>query len=197
VIIQQFLFRGHLDEDEKILYVGHKHWGEIIHSLFKYSLLGIAFPWGMYLFLGGTPFMWLAIVATVLTYIRLMYILTDWYFDAVLVTTQSLLFVEWHGFFHQESTRISYESVESISLETAGVWAVTFGFGTVSIERDSAPVIMMNNIRNPKKLELEIMRGKEKYEDRQTSENTDALHDILSQLVQQHIKKHGWKKKGM
>jgi hypothetical protein len=193
MIIQQFLFRGHLDEDEKIIYVGHKHWGEIIGSLLKYSILGIAGPWSLYLFLGGLPFMWFAFITTGITYIRLMYILIDWYFDAILVTTLSLLFVQWHGVFHKESTRISYESIESISLETSGFLGVTLGFGTLSIERDSAEPIMMENIRNSRKLEFEIMRGKERYEDKQTSQNTDALHDILSQLVKEHIKKHGWK----
>lgn len=195
MIFQQLLFSRHLDEDEKILYVGHKHWIEIVRVLFKVSFFGIAFPWLLYVFLGIPPLFWFAVVTTVITYIRLLYVLIDWYFDAILVTSASLIFITWHGLFHQESTRISYESVESISLETEGVLATIFGFGKIAIERDGAEEIEMEYIRNPKRLELEIMRGKESFEEKTTSENTEALKEILSQLVAEHIKKNGWKRK--
>ena len=195
MIFQQLLFSRHLDEDEKILYVGHKHWTEVLSSLFKISFFGVGFPWCFYLVLGAPPLLWFAIAATILSYIRIFYILVDWYFDAILVTTESLLFVEWHGLFHQESTRIAYHSVESITWETEGFWSVMLGYGTLSIERDAADSIRMERISNPKRLELEIMRGKEDHEDRNIGANTDALKDILSHLVADHIKRHGWKKK--
>lgn len=195
MLFQQFLFNRHLNEHERILYVGHKHWIEIIRALFKVSFFGIAFPWLLYVFLGIPPLFWFAIITTAISYIRLLYILIDWYFDAILVTSESLIFVTWHGAFHQESSRISYESVESITLETEGFLATIFGYGEVGIEREGAEEIKMEYITNPKRLELEIMRGKESFEEKNMSENSEALKEILSQLVAEHIKHHGWKKK--
>lgn len=112
----------------------------------------------------------------------------------MIVTSESLLFIEWHGIFNQESTRVTYGSVESISIETKGFWDVVLGYATISIERDAAPAITIEKIRNPKRLELEIMKGKETYEEKHMSQNSEALHDILSNLVANHIKKNGWKK---
>lgn len=136
-----------------------------------------------------------AIIISIIAYTSMMYDLINWYLDAILVTTSSLLIVEWHGLFHNESTRVSYESVESISLEVKGFSALTLGYGDISIERDAAPSLEMSYMSSPKKLELEILKGKEEYDDKNTFENTEALSGILSQLVAQHIKKHGWKKR--
>ncbi len=194
MFFQRILFGRHLEDNEKILYVGHKHWREIVLSLFKISFFGLVFPWGIYLLTGLIGLFWFALLATVIVYIRIIFILIDWYFDAVIVTSESLLFIEWHGIFNQESTRVTYGSVESISIETKGFWDVVLGYATISIERDAAPAITIEKIRNPKRLELEIMKGKETYEEKHMSQNSEALHDILSNLVANHIKKNGWKK---
>jgi hypothetical protein len=195
MILQEWLFKRHLNEDEKILYVGHKHWIQIFKMLFINSFFGVLFPFVLYFVFTNFLFLILAIVCTTITYSILFYELIDWYLDAVLVTNESIIFVKWNGFFHHESNRLSYESLESISTETKGFLSYFLKFGILGIERDAAPEIVMKNINNPKKLEIEIMKGKEFYEEKNMSENTDALHNILSEMVSAHIKKHGWKKK--
>lgn len=194
MIIQQILFSRHLDEEEKLLYVGHKHWITCFRSLFKISFFAFLIPWLIYVFMGTLPFLFFALFASAIGTIRMLYIFIDWFFDAILITSVSLLFVEWNGFFSQESTRISYESIESIAIETKGVLGAIFGFGIIEIERDGAEAIKMKHITNPKRVELEILHAKEEVAEHEMSENKEALHEILVGIVADHIKKHGWKK---
>ena len=195
MFFQQWLFSRHLNENEKILFVEHKHWIEIIEDYSKLFFLGIVFPWIIYLFSGASFFMIFATLLTCIVLFRFSYVFFDWYFDAILITNESLLFINWHGFFHQESNRVSFESVESINIETQGFLSTILRIGDVRIEREAAPEIEMKNMNKPKKVESDIMEGKRQYEKKHTMENTDALHDVLSELVANHIKKNGWKKK--
>ena len=193
MFFQRILFRRHLNKGEKLWYVGHKHVIEIALLVFKVSFLWLLIPWGLFALTLSTLIMFLAIIISVIVYIRIMYILLDWYFDAVLITSESLMFVKWEGIFHHESSRIDYHSVESISIKQRGILGVVLGFGEISIERRDAPEISMKNIINPKRLELEIIKGKDTHGSQKMGENSDALKDVLSHLVSEHIKKHGWK----
>jgi uncharacterized membrane protein YdbT with pleckstrin-like domain len=193
--LDSFLFRKHLEDGEHLLFAGHKHWIEIFWPVSQLAFFGSVFPWGLYLITGAPLFFIGAIVFSIIAYTIILYEITDWYFDALLVTSQSLLLVEWHGFFHKDSTRISYDSVESIALEQKGVLSTIFGFGTVSVERKAAPPLVLKTVTSPKEVEGKIIEGQTSYNERNTSENTEALQGILSELVAQHIKKHGWKKR--
>ncbi|PCI25102.1 hypothetical protein COB57_02700 [Candidatus Peregrinibacteria bacterium] len=195
-MFDNLIFGRHLDEEETIRYVAHKHYIEVVPDIVKLGFFGILCPWLIALTLTVPAMLWMAGIFSFIIYIRMMYIIFDWYFDAILITSHSLIFVMWHGFFHKESTRVSYESVESIGLEQRGVAAISLGFGEVQIEREAAPEIAFFPARSPKRIEREILRGKEVYEDRNMSENSDALHGVLSEIMAAHIKKHGWKKRG-
>lgn len=195
MIIQQFLFSRHLNDDEKILYAGHKHFIAVFEDILKLSILGIVFPWVLYAFFYSLFFFWLAVGISIIVYVKMMYILVDWYFDALLITTESLIFVRWHGIFHQESARILYDSIDSVEIEWKGVLSTVLGFGEVQIERENAPTVIIYPQAFPKKLEHAIMNAKQALEERKTGENTEALHGILSELVAQYVKNHGWKRK--
>ncbi len=138
--------------------------------------------------------MFFAIIVTIITYLRLFYVLIDWYCDAVIVTSESLIFVDWDWLFKRKSTRVSYSSIESIDIEINGFFSMVFSYGRLAIERDAAPSIWMYPVRKPKRLELEITRWKDLHEEVATSQSQDALREILSAMVADHVKKHGWKK---
>jgi hypothetical protein len=124
MIIQRILFQRHLDSEEKLLFIAHKHWIEIVPQSLKMSIFGIVLPLVLWFFFPGI--MWVSIVWMVSFWFWYLYILADWYFDAWLATDVSLIDVEWIGIFHHMSTRIPYSEVREIQWEINGILGTIF-----------------------------------------------------------------------
>lgn len=193
MIFQAYLFRGSIEENENILYIAHKHWIRFLANSFQLILLGIIMPWGLYLILTSPAMFWIATIISVVVYGKISIIFLDWFYDAILITQNSVVFVEWDGLFHRKSTRIALSGIESIEVESKGFWTYVFNYSSVSIEHSDGNPIHMPHIRNAKKLEKNIVKFQHELTNRTTHENTEALKDILSSLVKDHIQKHGWR----
>lgn len=189
-----YLFFGrHLDEGEKIGYVVHRHWFSVFGEFFKLALFGMAIPWVLWAMFPG--FFWLAVIWSALSYIIFIYQFLDWFFDVWIITDQSIMTVEWNGFFNRNSLRIEYETIDGVGYEVSGLGQTLFGYGTIFIEKPSGETMSMHNAINPKKVELEILRWKEQYIQNKTMTNTNELQRLLSELVAEHVQKTGWKGK--
>ena len=131
MVVQQFIFKGHLDEDEELLFVAHKHWFEIFLPLLKFVVFGLLFPWALWLFV---DFHWGIIIVWHIFFICwLIYNIMDWYLDALLVTNASVIDIEWHGILHRTSARVDYVDLKEISYEVNGIWATLFDFGILHV----------------------------------------------------------------
>ncbi|HPO05601.1 MAG TPA: hypothetical protein PLQ36_00660 [Candidatus Gracilibacteria bacterium] len=190
---QKIFFYRHLAEGEKILYAGHKHYIVLFHSVFKFILLGAIIPWGAYYLTQVIIMLWLALVFSFLVLIKFIYALMDWYFDTVLVTNQSVLLLEWNGFFHQKSNRLDYSSIEGGEIELKGLGAKLFRYSDITIALIGSDNITLTQIYKAQTLLAQIMKQKELIKHQKMANDRDSLHELLLDLVQEHISRHGWK----
>lgn len=188
-MFQNFFFSGHLDNDEKLLFVAHKHWVEILPHSIKTAVFGFIVPWTAWFFL--PDLFWGAVLWTISFWFWYIYILADWYFDAWIATTASVIDVEWNGFFHQTSTRIPYSEIRDISWEIKGFWSTILRYGNASISMATGGQVGMSYLDKPKKVELQLIQIRDEFLAAQRMNQSSALQDLLSEMVGHHIEKKG------
>jgi hypothetical protein len=189
MIIQRILFQRHLDSEEKLLFIAHKHWIEIVPQSLKMSIFGIVLPLVLWFFFPGI--MWVSIVWMVSFWFWYLYILADWYFDAWLATDVSLIDVEWIGIFHHMSTRIPYSEVREIQWEINGILGTIFRFGSASVSMATGGQVSLSPIASPKKVELKIIQARDSFLSRQKMNQSQVLQELLSDMLASHIDQRG------
>jgi hypothetical protein len=190
MILQNILFRQHLDTEEKLLFVVHKHWIEILKPSVQTALFGILIPWTLYFFLPSI-LLWPAVFWFFSFWVWYMYHVIDWYFDAWLVTDRSLIDIEWFGIFHQTSTRISYTEVREIQWEINGFLGTLLQFGNASISMATGGKVTLHNVSKPKKRELQIIEIRDEFLSHQKMMQSEALQELLSNMLTHHIEQKG------
>lgn len=183
-MIDRFIFKKHLEDGEEVLYSVHKHWIAIVKPSLEVGFFGLALPWSLY-FIGFNSeiFFWVAVAWSVMGYLRFLYILVDWYSDAWLITDMSLVAMEWHGIFSNNSARISYDDVEGAAYEIKGFLGTVLRFGNMQIRVMSGSHLNLKNVANPKKAELALLRFQEKYMNEKNMQDSDNLKALLSSMV--------------
>lgn len=186
MILDRLVFHGHLEEDEKILYVIHKHWIEIFKPVLELTFVGFLLPWTLYLMGFNKPlFFWIAVVWTTLAAIRYFYILTDWYADAWILTSMDVIHVEWSGIFHNSAARTNYQDIEGAEYEIKGFLATIFNFGELTIKIASGNVTI-HNCSNPKKAEMKIAEVQDEFMRNRGLQNASQLRDLLAEMLATH-----------
>jgi len=195
MFIESFLFKKHLEPDEEINYVAHKHWFFVFRPAVKVSFLGIFLPVLLWLIFPEFN-KWIALGWIILGYLWLFYILFNWYLDAWLITSLSIIDVEWNGFFYRSMTRIEYINIEGVTYEISGFWATILNFGNILLNKASSDSqVALLGVKDPAGVEKEIQkhivnRNSEKFEN-----NNDETIQALSEMVAKHLaekKKHWW-----
>jgi hypothetical protein len=189
MFFQRLAFHRHLDSGESLLFVAHRHWIELIPICMQTAVFGFVLPLTMWFFVPAI--LWGALAWIGIFWIWFLYKVADWYFDAWLSTTASIIDVEWNGFFHQTSTRIPYSEVRDISWQIKGVWSTILGYGDCTISMATGGKVFMKNIESPKKVELQIIEIRDEFLSAQRMNQSSALHELLSGMVSDHIEKSG------
>ena len=190
MLVDKYIFQKHLEKGESVLYVVHKHWTQFLPRVLNVIFLGWMAPWIFY-FAGlktplyvGLIFLWM-----VLAILRLVYDWINWYADVWILTNMSVIVVQWNGFFSNTSQRISYEDVEGLSFAIKGFWGTVFRFGDATLQVLSGSHVTMNNARNPKEIELSLMKHQGSYMESRSMIHSENLKQILSQMVAQHLRR--------
>lgn len=181
------LFDRHLEDDEHLVAIVHKHW-----------LLGVQeFFWPLLSFIGGWAFLYLApfmamlyVVAgwTIFSLVWLLRNFYDYYLDAWIITDQGVIDVGWHGWFHRESTRVLYSDIQGVSYEIEGVVGTLVRYGTVSIEKISTgSVISLDHVPKPRTVEAMILKNMEKYLHSKNLSDAKHVQELLSTLVAREV----------
>ncbi len=191
---QNFFFSRHLDDDEVVDFLVHKHWIIGLKSLFVPSIALIVlslitgYVQQQYVSIGG------AFIAVWLLVWWLRNFL-DYYLDAWIVTNKGILIIEWHGWFHRESTRILFSDVEGVGYEIQGVLGTIFNVGTLSIERISTgSAVSISNVKKPKRAEGIIMKNMENYVLAKNLKDAKTVQNILTEFVTSSIQSEKIKK---
>lgn len=182
-----YMFGPHLEEDEQIIFVVHRHFFVILRDGLKISFLHLFLPiFFWYVF----PELWFAFLVWLLYgFIAINKMIFNWYFDAILVTSKSLIDVKWNGPFDRESLRLEYSMVEGTSPIYKGIVQTVFNFGTIQVNRQGGDVgLELKDAVNPSKAESVIMSYQEKFLDNKNVEDVDSLKNLLGEMIKKHVK---------
>lgn len=185
--LSHHIFRGHLEDGEKIYHVAHRHPLVLKIASFKTFMLGIVTPTILFLFI-PQAFL-ICLVWWLVGFVGMCYHFFDWYFDAWLVTTVGVIDVEVHGIFNKISTRIEYENLESISYTIIGALQTIFGYGDITIDtQGTKTTLTLKDASNPKKLEKLVKHYQNKHMTSKSIRDYDALKGMLSEMIAYHVR---------
>jgi hypothetical protein len=181
------LFTRHVEDDEEIIMVVHKHW----LLGFKYLL------WPIVTMLGSWGFLYLAPLTAIFYAVSLLSVAVlvwglrnfyDYYLDAWIITENSIIDVEWHGWFHRQSTRVLFSDVQGVSYEIQGIFGTMLKFGTIGIEKISTgSVLSLDSVKNPRSVEASILNAMEEYLHSKNLTDAKRVQELLSQIVAREV----------
>lgn len=177
------LFSGHLEDDEILHLVLHKHWILGLKYLFWPSVSFVA----CWVLLYQAPYKTVFYIISLWSVVSLVWWLRnffDYYLDAWIVTDMGIIDVEWHGWFHRQSSRILYSDIQGVSYEIQGVLNTLLRYGTIGVEKISTgSVISLDNVPNPRKVEGLILKNMEGYLHTKNLKDSTHVQEILAGIV--------------
>ena len=186
---QKLIFQKHLEEGEEILFVAHRHWASAFGGVLEVLFFGFLLPWGLYGAGFNSPFfLKLALLWSVLAICRLIYVWIDWYADAWLATSTGVIFIQWHGFFNNSSSRVGYADIESLGYAINGFWPTVLHYGDLTLNPISGHAVTLSMAANPKKTEMTLMRCQEQFLNDRDMQDSGALKELLSKMVAHHLR---------
>ncbi|MBD3156194.1 hypothetical protein GF369_00015 [Candidatus Peregrinibacteria bacterium] len=188
--LRRYLFSDYLEDEEEIIFVAHRHFFVFMPDLFRISFFHIVIPVGFWFVF--PQLLWLYIVWFAIGFIRFLFVLQDWYYDCWLITNMGVVGVEWTGYFERTSSRVEYQSIEGMSYTIKGVIRTIFNYGDVTLAKlGGATSVTLKDAYNPKRVERNLVASQEKYLESKNFTDQEVLKQLLSDLVVQHVKKHG------
>jgi len=185
--IPQIMFKPHLDPGEEVLQVFHRHPFIMLPSLGRILFFTFLVPlFILYLF----PQFWIFLLLWMgIGLIRVVYVLFNWYHDALLVTNVSLLKTYWNGFFDRSSSRLEYPMIEGISYAIQGFRRTIFNYGHVHINRSGgSSVLDLPDAINPPKVERMVLSYQENFVSDQSMKDSETLKGLLVEMIRHHNK---------
>jgi hypothetical protein len=186
-MLDSLFFSRHLDEDERLMCVTHKHWWLGIRSLFWPSV-SFAASVAM-IIIAFRPSLTVAFVAwACISLLWWIHAFFDYFLDAWIITDHGVIDVAWHGWFHRQSTRVLYSDIQGVSYEVQGILGTLLRFGTVSVEKISTgSVISLDHVGNPRAVEARILKNMEAYLYSKNLKDAKHVQELLSHLVAEHV----------
>ncbi|MEK7642776.1 MAG: PH domain-containing protein [Patescibacteria group bacterium] len=176
-----------LDDDERIIRIVRKHWYVMLGFTFGLFVLALApfilakivnllelfeesSPVSGFVdgFIGGyglfAYFLWV-LVLWVIFFIEW----TDYYLDVWILTNKRIVDIEQRGFFHRHVTSFRYEQIQDITVNTKGLIATFFKFGTLHIHTAGSTSgttehddIIIDHAANPEEIRTLVAKEQEK-----------------------------------
>lgn len=182
-MFDNFFFSRHLDDDENVRLIVHKHWMLGAKGLWFPSLVVIFVLWLP--FFVRHPAIWYVtlglLVITLLWWLRGF---LDYYLDVWLITDEGIIDLAWHGWFHRESSRVLYSDVQGVSYEIQGVGGTLLRYGKISVEKISTgSTISLQYVPSPRKVETLILRCMEEYLHTKNLKDAKTVQTMLAEFV--------------
>ncbi|MBU0766168.1 PH domain-containing protein [Patescibacteria group bacterium] len=189
--LNSFLFDRHLDDEEEVTEIVHKHWIFGVKYLFWPSLSFLTAWFLLYL----APFLVIFYISVIWSIASLVWLLRnffDYYLDAWIITSKGIIDVEWHGWFHRESTRVLYSDIQGISYEINGIFSTLLRYGQVSVEKISTGnVVTLDYVTKPRRIESLILGNMELYLHSKNMKDAKHVQELLGELVAQQVQLQG------
>jgi len=112
----------------------------------------------------------------------------DYYLDAWIITDVGIIDVEWHGWFHRQSSRVLYSDIQGVSYEIQGVTNTLLRYGTIGVEKISTgSAISLDNVPHPRRIEGVILKNMEAYMHTRNLKDATHVQDILSGIIAREV----------
>lgn len=183
------LFKSYLEDGEEILYAVHQHIFTIFKPLGKIILLYILAPIFLYSLVPKLGLIWVIWVAVGIG--KSASTLVGWYFNALLVTNLNFIDVTWSGIFDRTAQRIEFNQVETFSYTITGFFDTMINVGDIAIDKFSGNRVMIESVFRPKKRTLILIKLLEELSNTKLMRDHENLKDLLTNVLQKHIKDHG------
>ena len=182
-MIDNWLFPRHLEDDEHIMVIVHRHWLMGVRQLFLPTISFIlafwliAFAQARFLYLIAGLWALVSIVWWIRHFL-------DYYLDAWIITDMGIISLEWKGWFHRHSARVLYSDLQGVSYEIHGLLATMLRYGTVTIEKISTGgSFSLSHVPRPRRVETEILQNMEAYLQTKNLKDSKRVQEILSEYV--------------
>lgn len=186
-MLDGFFFRRHLEEDEVVRLIVHKHWFLGLRVLVWPTLSFIVAQILLSMMTASTGVLLCALwsISSLVWWLRNF---LDYYLDAWVITDRAVIDLEWLGWFHRHSQRMLYSDIQGVSTEIHGIAGTLLRFGTVTIEKISTgATVSLPNVPRPRAVESVILRNMEEYLHGKNLKNAKHVEELLSQFVAQHM----------
>lgn len=182
-MLNKAFFAGHLDDDEDILIVVHKHWLMGFKALWFPTLIFILVASVLY-FVRTKAVLYGIALAELGVFIWWLRNFLDYFLDAWIVTDHGVIDLEWHGWFHRSATRVLYSDVQGVSYEVHGILGTLFNFGEMSLEKISTgSTLTMPYVKRPKRVTGLILKAMEGYLHTKNLKDAKTVQGILAEFV--------------
>lgn len=189
MFFKRLLFEKYLNKGETLFYCIHSHWITVYKQMLKIAIFGYLVPISALVFIVGINnpvayvfFFWISI-----SFIYTVYAFCDWYLDAWLLTDISIIDANWDGFFKQSSSRIDYESIESVDIAVKGIKQTVFNYGDILLVRSSGLNVPMTFVASPQLASSWISRIRKEVVMNKEKQNSEAIKRVLADVIKGHI----------
>lgn len=174
-----------LEEGEKLMLEGRKHWFIACAHIFGFFASAaipsvIVFAAGKFDFTvgiintGGKELVYViyffSFIWVLFMWIFLFINLTNYYLDVWRVTSKRLIDIEQKGLFHRDEAMLRLENIQDVAIVSRGIIQTLFKFGSIRAQTSGETrEFIMRNIANPKKIKEVIIAEQGKLKERTIS----------------------------
>lgn len=191
-------FASQLEDDEQVVESFRRPFSTAMSKIMTWLVLfvGIGYVIWIYLpqLLPNMPISmrWLVILPIIFGAERISVVFWLWYGNAVLMTNESLVFTVWSGFFNRKITRLDYWDLDEVGLERKGIANFLAGVGDVIFEKVSGgDPLIFSGMNRPKRAVKILRQHRGRMLDDKNFTEESALKNLLSQMVQTHVRSDG------
>jgi uncharacterized membrane protein YdbT with pleckstrin-like domain len=149
----RFLFTQHIEDDETMKAVIHRHWIFGVKAVLFSTFLIIALV-ALIVITKNVMARWVEGAVLILLIIWWMRTFLDYFLDAWVITDHGIIDLAWHGWFHRESTRVLYSDIQGVSYEMKGILGTLFRFGDIAVEKISTgTTISLTQVPVPRRVQ--------------------------------------------
>lgn len=194
IVLDNRLFKRHLESDEHIIFIVHRHWISGLKHL-ALPTLALLVLCAILLTVPERVVATTVLILLGITFVWLLRNFFDYFLDAWVITNTGVIDVAWHGWFHRESARILYSDIQGVSYEIKGIIPTIFQTGTISVEKVSTgSAISMTFVKRPRKIEQIILENMEKYIHKNNLRDATTLQNLLVNVLSKEVQKQQSKK---
>src|SRR3989344_5699073 len=163
-MLDSFLFAKHMEEDEHVAVIVHKHWLIGLKFLF-WPTLSFLLSWAtLFLVFGQNIIFYIVALWSMSSIVWWLRYFFDYYLDAWIITNMGIIDLEWHGWFHRQSTRVLYGVINVEKISTGSVFSLT-------------------HVSRPLSVEAVILKNMEAYLHSKNLKDAKHVQELLAGLV--------------